>query len=78
MPTPDYQWRDRIDPRKFDGKWEEGFKHYRSEYERLSNLIVESAGRIPRDELDAMRSDRNHAAARTVGFSLYLIPHPLP
>lgn len=70
---PDYKWRDPTDPNEFAADFERGFKHYRAEYVRLSDLVVNSAGKIPRDELEAMRSDKNHAAARALGFSMHLI-----
>lgn len=73
MPTPAYPWMDRTDPNEFASDMERGFKHYRAEYTRLSDLIVESVGKVPTAELDMMRFERNHAAARVIGFSHHLI-----
>jgi hypothetical protein len=72
MPMP-YEWQDKTDPGSFGANWEAAFKHYRSEYDRLLTLSVES--RIKdRDERAAMRVERDHAAARMVAFSYYIIP----
>lgn len=70
-----YDWQDKIDPASFDGNWEAGFRHYRKEWERLSRVLVDSYDGDGSDisERQAMRQDRNHAAARALGFSHYLI-----
>jgi hypothetical protein len=74
-----YDWMDKTDPMSFDGPFEsdylDGFKHYRREWDRLSKLITASYNDPNFDlkEREAMRQNRNHAAARVIGFSHKLI-----
>lgn len=72
----DYPWRDKVDPASFTGKAEEGFKHYRAEWDRLSKLILESFRdpKFDRNERDEMIRERNHVAARVMGYSHYIVP----
>lgn len=70
----DYKWRDKVDPASFPGSDpEKGFRHYRAEYIRLMNILTGPNRPTDRDELQAMRSDANHAAARCIGWSQSLI-----
>ena len=70
-----YDWNDKTDPQSFESDYEAGFKHYRREWDRLSNLIIASLDdpNFDTKEREAMRQNRNHAAARVMGFSYKLI-----
>jgi hypothetical protein len=72
----DYKWRDRTDPNVFTAKGEEGFKHYRSEYDRLMNLLTapDTYNVMDTNEIEELRRAKNEAAARAIGFSFYVIP----
>lgn len=74
---PDYKWRGKKDPASFTvTNPEEAIRYWRSEYDRLSTLLANSYDDpdIDKNERDAMRHERNGAAARVVGFSNYVVP----
>lgn len=71
-----YSWQDKKDPQDFAGKFTEGLKHYRNEWDRLSTLLVKSYDneKFDQKERECMRRERNHAAAHVVGFSHHVVP----
>lgn len=73
MGSPAYPWMDRTDPNEFGANFERGFRHYRAEYIRLMDILTSDKRPTNRDELDMMRREKDHAAARALGFSQHLI-----